>query len=86
MPNFSSVDPEHPDFERYPRFREVSAFGAIVNPGETLFIPRGWWHHTRSLDDAVAMNFWWGGAVVSLAVLASTIFKRVRGIRQDEWT
>src|SRR5439155_16729231 len=58
MPNFAHVDPEHPNYERYPRFREVRPLAGIVNPGEALFIPRGWWHHTRTLDDAVSMNFW----------------------------
>jgi hypothetical protein len=85
MPNFAAVDPERPDHARHPRFRGVTAFGATLHPGETLFIPHGWWHHTRSLDDAVSMNFWWGGTLVSLASLASTGFKRVRGIRRDEW-
>lgn len=85
MPNFARVDPERPDAARFPRFQDVPAFGATLGPGETLFIPHGWWHHTRSLDDTVAMNFWWGGAVVSLAALASTAWKRVRRIRQGEW-
>ncbi len=85
MPNFSSVDPERPDYERHPRFREKQAVGGIIGEGETLFIPHGWWHHTRSLDDAVAINFWWGGPLVAAAALASATFKRLRSIRQDEW-
>jgi hypothetical protein len=85
MPNFSEIDPEHPDYDRHPRFRGASAFGATLEPGETLFIPHGWWHHTRTLENAVAMNFWWGGPLVKLLALASATFKRVRGIRRDEW-
>lgn len=85
MPNFAQVDPERADDARFPRWRGATAFGATLGAGETLFIPHGWWHHTRSLDDAVSMNFWWGGALVQLASLASTAFKRARGIRQGEW-
>jgi [protein]-arginine 3-hydroxylase / protease len=85
MPNFAAVDPEEPDLERHPRFAGAHATCATVAGGETLFIPHGWWHHTRSLDDAVAMNFWWGGRIVRLASLASTGFKRLRGIRRGEW-
>jgi hypothetical protein len=85
MPNFAQVDPEQPDYDRFPRFRGVTALGGVVHPGETLFIPHGWWHHTRTLDDAVSMNFWWGGSVVYLASLASTAFKRIRRIRREEW-
>jgi hypothetical protein len=85
MPNFSEGEPEPPDTARQPRARDATVFGATLAPGETLFIPHGWWHHTRSLDDAVSMNFWWGGPIVQLASLASTAFKRMRGIRRDEW-
>ena len=85
MPNFSQVDPEQPDYDRHPRFRGATVFGATLASGETLFIPHGWWHYTRSLDDAVSMNFWWGGRLVQLAALASAAFKRARGIRRDEW-
>src|SRR5581483_256171 len=84
-PNFAEVDPERPDWDRHPRFRGVTALGGVVHPGETLFIPHGWWHHTRTLDNAVSMNFWWGGRLVALASLASTLFKRLLRIRQDEW-
>jgi hypothetical protein len=85
MPNFAQVDPERPDYARHPRLRGATARAATLEGGETLFLPHGWWHHTRSLDDAVSMNFWWGGPLVRLASLASTAFKRVRGIRRDEW-
>jgi hypothetical protein len=85
MPNFATVDPEAPDYERHPRFRGVETFVATLSAGETLFIPHGWWHHTRTLEDAVSVNFWYGGRVVWLLSLASTTFKRLRNIRQDEW-
>jgi len=85
MPNFSRIDPERPDYGRFPRFRGLTALGGGVDPSETLFIPRGWWHHTRTLEDAVSMNFWWGGQLVHLTSLASTLFKRACRIRRDEW-
>jgi lysine-specific demethylase 8 len=85
MPAFAQVDPEKPDYDRFPRFRGVKAYTATLGPGETLFIPQGWWHHTRSLDDAISMNFWWGGPVIHAAATASTLFKRALGIRSDEW-
>lgn len=84
-PNFSQVDPEHPDYDRYPRFRAATAMAATLSAGEALFIPQGWWHHVRSLDHTVSMNFWWGGRLIELAARASTMFKRVRGIAQNEW-
>ncbi|KTE38983.1 MULTISPECIES: cupin-like domain-containing protein [unclassified Sphingopyxis] len=64
-PPLSLVDPENPDYTRYPRFREAMAEArvAMLEPGDAIFIPRYWWHHVTSLDPYNAMvNYWWGGA------------------------
>lgn len=63
-PPLSLVDPEAPDHERFPRFREAmaSARVALLEPGDAIFVPRYWWHHVTSLDPWNAMvNYWWGG-------------------------
>jgi hypothetical protein len=62
-PPLSLVDPENPDFDRFPRFREAmaSARVALLEPGDAIFIPKYWWHHVASLDPYNAMvNYWWG--------------------------
>ncbi|KAL6769586.1 hypothetical protein ACKKBG_A31595 [Auxenochlorella protothecoides x Auxenochlorella symbiontica] len=51
-----------------------------VGPGETLYLPAGWWHAVEQSPDTIAVNYWhdrhWGAgvaaatAVESLAVLA----------------
>jgi ribosomal protein L16 Arg81 hydroxylase len=85
LPNFAWADPDQPDYARFPRLRGASGFSCVCGPGDTLFIPRGWWHHTRLLDDCVSMNFWWGGNLVYAASRVSTAFKRMRGIQRGEW-
>jgi hypothetical protein len=63
-PPLSLVDPEAPDLEAYPRFREAlkAARVAHLGPGDALLMPRYWWHHVTSLDPYNAMvNYWWGG-------------------------
>ena len=62
-PPLSLVDPENPDFNRFPRFREALAAArvALLEPGDAIFIPKYWWHHVASLDPYNAMvNYWWG--------------------------
>lgn len=54
---FSQVDCENPDYERFPLFRGVRIFRLILQPGEVLFIPIGWWHHVRSLDVSMTLTF-----------------------------
>lgn len=49
-----AVDPE-----AFPRFRDATPFQVDVEPGEMLFIPRGWWHHFEALQQSIAVNFFW---------------------------
>lgn len=52
----SYVDAEAPDLERYPLFRRAQAEEVVLNPGELLFIPIGWWHQVRSLEPSISVS------------------------------
>lgn len=56
---FSPVDIEAPDLQRFPAFAEAQPHETILEPGEILFIPSGWWHHVRTLELSISLNFWW---------------------------
>ena len=68
-PPLSLVDPEDPDFDRFPRFHDALTVArvATLDPGDAIFIPRYWWHHVASLDPYNAMvNYWWGDAATGV--------------------
>jgi len=54
---YSDVDWLHPDFDRYPLFRDVHSIDVVLQPGEALFLPVGWWHYVRSLDPSLSISF-----------------------------
>jgi len=56
----SPVDVLHPNERLYPKFRESKAQVAVLQPGETLVIPQGWWHCSIVLEPCVtlARRFW----------------------------
>lgn len=54
---YSSVKLDNADLDRYPLFQYVNPIEVIVNPGEVLFIPVGWWHHVRSLETSISVSF-----------------------------
>jgi len=54
---FSKVDLENPDYNKYPLFRNVKIIDVVLEPGEVIFIPVGWWHHVQALDPSIAVSF-----------------------------
>jgi ribosomal protein L16 Arg81 hydroxylase len=54
---YSEVDPENVDVKKHPLFSKASFAHVILNPGDMLFIPAGWWHWVRSLDVSISVTF-----------------------------
>jgi lysine-specific demethylase 8 len=52
----SDVDVDHYDPQRFPLFERATEYRLVVHPGDMLFIPRGWWHHVRSLDKSISVS------------------------------
>jgi len=55
----SFIDLEQPDFGEYPGFRQAHALTGVIEAGELLYLPAYWWHHVRSLQISISVNFWW---------------------------
>lgn len=58
----SLVDFEHPDFERFPRFKDalLAAQEVTLKPGDAIFIPSLWWHRVKSHSSLnMLINYWW---------------------------
>ncbi len=53
---YAAADPEKPDLKRFPEWRDARVLDVVVEAGEALFIPAGWWHHVRSLDVAISLS------------------------------
>jgi [protein]-arginine 3-hydroxylase / protease len=80
FPNGCRVDIEQPDFIHFPKLKGVETLVAELQPGDAIYIPRRWWHHVRTLDLAVSVNYWWADGLCRAVVLAADYVKRVRGI------
>jgi hypothetical protein len=67
----SYIDPEKPDFEKYPALRNVSGYETILKDGETLFMPSGIWHY---------MNYLEGGFALSLRSMETPVTTKIKGL------
>lgn len=55
-PKVSQVDVLHPDYERFPLFREARPIRVMVNQGDTLLFPTGWWHITQIYEPSISLG------------------------------
>ena len=54
---FSPVDVDQPDLVRHPDFARATVLEVVVEPGETMFLPLGWWHQVTSLDVSLSFSY-----------------------------
>lgn len=54
---YSPIDLDRPDLHRYPRFGQVTVLEVVVEPGETVYLPLGWWHQVTSLDVSLSFSY-----------------------------
>lgn len=65
----SQVHPLNLDLDHYPKFKQVKYFRDQLNPGEVLFIPRGWFHHIHSPGLSISLNCWYGSSMNLISML-----------------
>ncbi|VDK52694.1 unnamed protein product [Cylicostephanus goldi] len=58
LTNTSQVDVLNPDLEKYPEFAKAKCWDGVVEGGDVLYIPKGWWHLVVSLTNSIAFAFW----------------------------
>jgi hypothetical protein len=62
----SPFDPEAPDFDAWPLARQASIVEVLVQPGDMLYVPAGWYHQVRALSFSLSSNRWARGVPLAL--------------------
>ncbi|MBW8523102.1 cupin-like domain-containing protein [Chryseobacterium chendengshani] len=71
--NFHSVvNLKEADYEKYPGTEYLNGYEVIIKPGETLYIPSGWWHYIQYETQ---------GYSVSVRALPSSALQKWRGFK-----
>jgi ribosomal protein L16 Arg81 hydroxylase len=65
------VDIDHPDYEVFPGLKYAKGMSTILEHGDTLFMPSGYWHHIEYLQ---------GGFGLALRTMANSIPTFSKGI------
>jgi len=84
----SPIDPLHPwnkeegeeEGERYKK--EGKPIAVIVNPGEAVVIPEGWWHYAVSLDESITVQRNFYHANTNAKGLVQMVLKTAAGLKK----
>ena len=53
----SRVDLKNCDKSRFPLFEKAKIIKVILDEGDAIYIPRGWWHYVESLEPSISVSF-----------------------------
>ncbi|MGJ1414295.1 cupin-like domain-containing protein [Sphingobacterium multivorum] len=71
--NFHSIaNPKYSSEEEYPGIKYLEGYEAVIHPGETLYMPAGWWHYIQYETE---------GYSISVRALANSISEKLKGAR-----
>ncbi len=68
---YSLINVDNPDYEKYPGLRYVKGYDIILEPGDSIFMPSGYWHYMTYLE---------GGFSVSYRKIATTFKTQLEGL------
>ena len=43
----------------FPKFSSASFSDAVLEPGDALYVPPGWFHYVQSVTSSFSVSFWW---------------------------
>ena len=49
-------DIDNVDLNKFPLFAKATRIRFCLNPGETLFVPAGWWHTTKIITPSITLS------------------------------
>jgi histone arginine demethylase JMJD6 len=56
--NRSMIDDlDHPDLQRFPLFAQARPLTTVLGPGDSLFVPMGWWHTTHLPGPSIGVTW-----------------------------
>jgi ribosomal protein L16 Arg81 hydroxylase len=69
--NIEDIDLDAPDFAKYPALKNVEGMEVVLEHGDLLFMPAGWWHYMQYLE---------GGFALSLRAFDSSLSRKLEGV------
>ncbi|MEH2296105.1 cupin-like domain-containing protein [Nostoc sp.] len=73
------IDVLKPDLEKFPLYAKTNPVEVILETGEILYIPSGWWHHVKNIEVSIAIGSYllneWNSEIVFQSVFERSPIK-----------
>ncbi|HLV13642.1 MAG TPA: cupin-like domain-containing protein [Xanthomarina sp.] len=89
------IDFSNPDFEKWPALKHAKGFKTLLNHGETLYMPEGYWHYMKYKTTGFSMSLRaiprnpknLGKAIYNLFIMRNfdNAMRRLRGQKWIDW-
>lgn len=53
----SNISINNPDYEKYPALRYVKGYDFILEPGDAVYMPAGYWHYNTYLNGGMGVSY-----------------------------
>lgn len=53
----SLADLKHPDYEKFPALKYAKGYEFVMEEGDAIFMPSGWWHYNTYLNGGISVAF-----------------------------
>lgn len=54
---YSLIDVDHPDYRKFPALKYVKGYDFVLEHGDSLFMPAGYWHYMTYLEGSFSVSY-----------------------------
>lgn len=54
---YSLIDLDKPDYKKYPALQFIKGYDFILEPGDSVFMPSGYWHYMTYLESGFSVSY-----------------------------
>jgi hypothetical protein len=54
---YSLIDIDKPDYQTYPALKYVKGYDITLEPGDSIFMPAGYWHYMTYLEGSFSVSY-----------------------------
>ncbi len=54
---YSLINFDNPDYDKFPALKYVKGYEVILEPGDTIFMPSGYWHYMTYLEGSFSVSY-----------------------------